>query len=320
MIQSIQRQKQTINLAISADSFHQLKQCLSRQDDTSKRLDAVQATVSEILDIETRIILDQARQEVLKFFTKEVNPRPDFEMNRKLRHPLTALWFTESLDFQEWYSNPGSRLWISGIPGAGKSVLAGAIIMKCLQLSSVNDKVASAYFFCSYKDDKTHLAKNILSSLASQIAMQNEAAFQILEAYYKTLRPDKHLPGDPSSDILLGIIDKMSSSLDQVFIVVDGLDECDTHTDDVVHSLVDLSVSRNNKIITTALLSRDELPIRLQLESTFMNVDIEAHIEDIQLYVASELENRICSKKLRLRDLSLKDQIMTQLVNGAKGM
>ncbi|OTA97061.1 hypothetical protein M434DRAFT_333222 [Hypoxylon sp. CO27-5] len=320
MIESIQRHKQTIDLAITADSFNQLKRCLSRQEETSKRLSTVQATVDKILDIETKIILDQARREVLKLFTKDANPELDFEMNKKLRHPLTGIWFTESAEFKEWYGHPGSNIWISGIPGAGKSVLAGAIITKCLQLNSANDKVALAYFFCTYKDSKTHLPRSILSSLASQIAIQNEGAFQILQEYYEELRSHKHLPRDPSPGRLLEILARMSSFFDQVFVVIDGLDECDTHIDEVVENLTELSTLRSHGIITTALLSRDELQIRLQLETDFKHIDIEAHTEDIQLYVASELEKRTSSKKLRLRDLALKDQIMTQLVNGAKGM
>ncbi|KAI1371926.1 ankyrin repeat-containing domain protein [Hypoxylon crocopeplum] len=278
MIQSIQRQKQTLSLA---------------------RLDAVQDTVGKILDIENKIILDQARRDVLEFFTRDANPRPDFEMNKKLRHPLTGVWFMESPEFQEWHDNPGSKIWISGIPGAGKSVLAGAMIMECLQLSSANNRMGSAYFFCTHKDSRTHLPKNILSSLASQIARQNGGAFQILEEYYEELRSHKHLLGDPSPDRLLEVLARMSSFFDQVFVVVDGLDECDTHTDDVV---------------------KNELHIRLQLETDFNHVDVEANTEDIQLYVASELEKLISSKRLRLRDISLKDQIMGQLLQWCKGM
>lgn len=53
---------------------------------------------------------------------------------------------------------------------------------------------------------------------------------------------------------------------------------------------------------------------------SFHNIEIEAHTEDIQLYVATELEERIASGSLKLGNLSLKDVIMTRLVDGAKGM
>lgn len=320
IIQTLQRHRQIINVALSADSLNHLKVCLSRQEDASQRIIDVQTTANKILDIVTKVRLDQTRREILEFFTKHTNPRLDFETSKNLRHPQTGQWFTEGDDFKEWQRTPGSRIWISGIPGAGKSVLAGLIITECLQLSSLSDKSCSAYFFCTYRDKKTQLSKNILSSLASQIARQNEQAFKILEGYYDDLKLDNDLPADPSANKLLEILSKMAACFDQVFIVVDGLDECETDDDDVAQILARLAALQGDSSITTALLSRDVIHIREQLEVDFTHIDVEAHTDDIQLYVACEIEKLISEKKLRIRNLSLKDQIMTQLVTGAKGM
>ncbi|KAK7751938.1 hypothetical protein SLS62_006081 [Diatrype stigma] len=320
IIQTLQRHRQMASVALSADSLNRLKVCLARQEDASKRIAEVQTAVSKILDIETKVQLDKSRQEVLDFFIKDANPRSNFEMNKNLRHPQTGLWFTESADFKEWQRTPGSRIWISGIPGAGKSVLAGAIITECLQLGSVSNRTGSAYFFCTYRDQKTQLPRNVLSSLASQLARQNEEAYQILEGYYKDLRLHNEIPADPSPDKLLQILAEMSGCFDQVFIVVDGLDECEADADAMARMLRRLATQRSNNSITTALLSRDVIDIRQQVEDDFTHIDIQAHTEDIQLYVASEMEKLISEKRLRIRDISLKDQIMTQLVNGAKGM
>lgn len=320
IIQTLQRHRQVINVALSSDSLSHLKECLSRQEDASRRIIDVQATASKILDIVTKVKLDRTRLEILEFFNQYTNPRLDFETSKNLRHPQTGLWFTESDDFKDWKHTPGSRIWISGIPGAGKSVLAGLIITECLQLSSLSDKSCSAYFFCTYRDKKTQLSKNILSSLASQIARQNEQAFKILKECYEDLKLDNDLPVDPSANKLLEIISKMAACFDQVFIVVDGLDECETDDDDVAQILARLTALRVDSSITTALLSRDVIHIREQLEVDFTHIDVQAHTEDIELYVACEIEKLISAKKLRIRNLSLKDQIMTQLVTGAKGM
>ncbi|KAJ7926779.1 hypothetical protein B0H13DRAFT_2313276 [Mycena leptocephala] len=40
------------------------------------------------------------------------------------RHPGTGEWLLDDLKFQDWKSNTGGVLWCSGIPGAGKTVLA----------------------------------------------------------------------------------------------------------------------------------------------------------------------------------------------------
>lgn len=42
----------------------------------------------------------------------------------KLRQPGTGVWFTEGAQFKQWLELANSKLWLYGIPGAGKTVLA----------------------------------------------------------------------------------------------------------------------------------------------------------------------------------------------------
>ncbi len=182
LVQGIQNHKLTINLAINADSLEKLRVCMSTQDKIGKQLDDLQTAFREILDIETKVTLNRATQKVLDFFARNIDNRSVFDMHRNRRHPLTCIWFTQSQVFQEWQNTPGSKLWVSGIPGAGKSVISSVIIAECLQLTASNNDVTSrqtalAYSFCSYRDIKTHTILNILSSLASYVARQDERAF-----------------------------------------------------------------------------------------------------------------------------------------------
>jgi ribosomal protein S16 len=41
----------------------------------------------------------------------------------KLRQPGTGVWFTEGPQFKHWVETPKAKLWLYGIPGAGKTVL-----------------------------------------------------------------------------------------------------------------------------------------------------------------------------------------------------
>ncbi|KAH7013160.1 ankyrin repeat-containing domain protein [Ilyonectria destructans] len=319
IVQSIQRHKQAINVALTADSVAQLKVSLSLQEDTSTRVKDLQTTTKRILEIQTRIVLDEKKRRILNFFTK-CNPQSEFEMSKSLRHPLTGLWLTEGVDFQEWFSTQKSRIWLTGIPGAGKSVLAGAIITECLTRTQATPGVAVAYFFCTYRDKSTHKSSNILSSVATQLARQDETAYQVLKQAYDDLESSHFLSREPTDDMLMETLDKMCTLFNQVYLVIDGLDECGVQVENTIRKLLSLVNHNDSQIINTAFLSRDELPIREKLEPTFDCVEIEAHTEDLQLYVAAELEERINSKRLRLRDMTLKDRIMTQLVSGAKGM
>ncbi|KAI1741312.1 ankyrin repeat-containing domain protein [Xylaria scruposa] len=323
LVQTIQHHKLTINLAMNADTLEKLKVCISTQEKVCKRLDDIEVTVREILDIETKIALDHTTREVLDFFAKNIDNRSVFDMQKSRRHPLTCIWFTESQVFQEWQNTPASKLWVSGIPGAGKSVIASVIIAECLQRTAFNHGAASrpialAYFFCSYRDVKTHSIVSILSSLASHVARQDERAFQVLQGYYEDLRSHSHNPGSPSTKKLAETLVQMSFLFDQLYIIVDGLDECGDEVHIVVQTLSRLSQDSDH--ITMALLSRNELYICETLEQKFVHMEVGAHTEDVELYVAAELERRITSRELRLRDMSLRGEIILQLVKGAQGM
>ncbi|KAF7552035.1 hypothetical protein G7Z17_g4568 [Cylindrodendrum hubeiense] len=319
ILQEVQRHNQTISLALAADSISQLRKCLARQEETTKRVKDLQVTAKKILDIEIKILLTAKRRRVLQLFSK-VNPQSEFETAIKLRHPLTGLWLIDGPEFEEWYGSVNSRIWLTGIPGAGKSVIAGAIISECLQRTKTHSETAVAYFFCTYRDPRTHGSSNILSSLAAQLAQQNESAYRVLEEYYNDLQPDDHLSAGPTTEELIEVICEMCTSYNQVYLIIDGLDECGNQVEATLRDLLALAIIKGHEMITTAFLSRDEPQIRHRLEDHFDCIEMEAHTEDIQLYVASELEQRINSKRLRLRNIALKDHIMDRLVSGAKGM
>lgn len=318
ILASVSRHKQTINIALAADSITKLNLCLSQQEATGESIKDLQHNVKKILDIETKISLDRKRREVLEAFNK-VNPRLELENNRNLRHPMTGLWLTESSDFEDWYSTPKARIWCSGIPGAGKSVIAGAIIDECLQRTQTKPGTAVGYFFCTYRDPLTFTTNNILSSLCSQLALQDEAAYRILEKYHDELQSN-HIRELPTTLGLIQTLCAMCKIFTQGYLIVDGLDECGDEVESTVDDLVSLSLADANHNINLFLLSRDEFMIRQQTMPHFHWIEIEAHTEDVQLYVATELEQRIGKKKLRLRDMALKDEILSKLVEGAKGM
>ncbi|KAF0315992.1 ankyrin repeat protein [Colletotrichum asianum] len=318
LLANLSRHKENINLALTANSMEALLRCLAKDEDRAKAIAEIQADVQKTREIVARIQEDSHQKEVLRFFLP-YNPQPNYEMSVKLRHPMTGMWLERLPSFQTWLSSPSSRLWLSGIPGAGKTVLAGSIIGQALLRCS--DTVAVGFFFCDYKNELTQTPVSVLGALAHQIARQNEQAYLMLEEYYSELHPERGLPRSPDPDDLARVIVTMAKAFDQVYLVIDGLDECQDSTDEVVRALCD--IGENSDEISLALLSRHEGNIRDSLqgpETHFINIQIAAHKEDITEYVTSEIQERIRNKRLHLEDLSLQGEILDGLVDGANGM
>jgi hypothetical protein len=117
-------------------------------------------------------------------------------------------------------------------------------------------------------------------------------------------------------------IHQMTSTFEDVSIIVDALDECDKNTTKVVASLVGLGSDMNSNT-RTLFLSRSEHEIRQLLQGHYRHIEVAAASEDLRLYVASEIESRtkkVGREQLRVRSHELKQHIMETLVTRADGM
>ncbi|TVY92919.1 Serine/threonine-protein phosphatase 6 regulatory ankyrin repeat subunit B [Lachnellula willkommii] len=319
LLSDVETHKSTINAALAGDNLSMTLRALSRQDEMSKDIKHLKTELETRWAMETHITLTKQRQEILQSFGK-VDPMTYHRTNLNLHHPLTGLWLTEGNTFKAWLHTRNSKLWLSGIPGAGKTVPAACVVEEVMKQSSCTRAVA--YFYCDYQDVQTKSSINIFSSIATQLAKQNEKAFVHLQKLYDNY----HLKD--SGTLLLEIstlantVSQQSSCFEDVSIVVDGLDECGTHTVDVVQSLASLATNSGSNI-RALFLSRDEYDIRKLLQQEFGHVEIAAHKEDLELYVAAEIESRqrkVGREQLRIRSSELKDHIIKSLVNGADGM
>jgi hypothetical protein len=319
LITEVERHKATINLALSADSLTTILQALSRQDKLVDEIHDIKKELRSRWAMEAHIALGKERREILHFFGK-VDPTSYQKSNMELRHPLTGLWVTEGEIFQTWLHTRNSKLWLSGIPGAGKTLLAASLIEETMNESSL--KRAVAYFYCDYRDAEKQNPINILGSLCAQLARQNEDAFSLLQELHNTCNPEDKPSSLPELTVLLKTICSITSCFQDVSIIVDGLDECDKHTSTVIESILSLGCAEysNTRLM---ILSRDIPEIRELLSQEYGHLEVAAQSEDLKLYVAAEIETRLRRHgrgQLRIRNPELKDHIMKTLVERAGGM
>lgn len=316
LVDEIGRHKSILSLALKADEISGLLQVLSEQTGLSEGIREIKSELHQRREAETRIQMSEERQNILGSFGT-TTPERNHDMSLKLRKPQTGLWLTEGEEFSDWLNTPGSGLWLYGIPGAGKTVLAASVIEKAIRRSS--QKVAVAFYYCNYKNVETQRPNNIIGSLAKQIATQDEQCFQALRTFYQQhRRPDK-LPPEYEPPELSALIKRMAVFFETTMIIVDALDECGKAVKTLTKLLAGLRSNTEDNDIRTLFLSRDELDIR-DILTNCSQVSIAAQSGDLKLYVAAEMERRISDKDLRIKDSSLKDHIMERLIEGADGM
>jgi hypothetical protein len=316
VIEEIRQHRNNLGFALSADSMTALLKCLSKQDDIIDQIAAIENRLRDKECIETRIAMDDDRQHILDYFLF-VDPYESFRTSLKLRYPTTGFWLAENETFLRWLRNSNSHLWLSGIPGAGKTVLSSLVIQSCMDRATTERAVA--YFYCDYKNASSHDTVNLLGSLASQLARQNEKSFSLLKNYHATLHPQHQLKRSPEVDELIQLLQDMSATFEDVRIIVDGLDECGNNVCEATRTLKTLAI--DDGPISLGLLSRDELEIREELAPpTCDYIEIAAHTRDLEHYVRSEIEALTTQKRLRLKSADLKAEIISQLVSRANGM
>jgi hypothetical protein len=292
---------------------------LSRQDKIADDIKTIRDSERDRSALEKRVSLTEKRNDVLGFFEK-VDASASHYANLKLRHPLTGLWLTEGTTFKTWLHTRGSKLWLSGIPGAGKTVLAACAIEEAIIESSATQAVA--YFYCDYKEAATADPINILGSLAAQIGQHDEAAFLHLQELHEKCRPENRTPVPVEISDLEESLQRMACCFDDVSIIIDGLDECGDRTSEVVSTLTNLACTDSSNI-RTLLLSRNEHIIQQVLHEEYNHMEIAAHTEDLELYVVAELESRQRKhgrERLRIRNPALKEDLKTILIERADGM
>ncbi|KAK3372615.1 ankyrin repeat-containing domain protein [Podospora didyma] len=317
LLDDLARHKTDIGLALSADTMDALLQCLSKQSGLATDVKDVKTAIQQRFEADEGLRSDEKRGKIIKFFSK-INPLPYLRTALSLRQAMTGLWLLDHPVFREWMATRHSKLWLKGIPGSGKTVLCGATIEHVLEATAADETVAVAFFFCDYRRPETQNLATILSSIAAQLALRSDGAFDLLQAAYHECHPKSGLERSPEPKRLCQMIQTMSKEFQAVYIVVDGIDECGIAMHDVANSM--RITADQCRQISMALFSRDEEDIREALAIGFESIEIAAHTEDLELYVGAQMAQKRQLKNLAMTSPALNTEIRQSLIHGANGM
>jgi hypothetical protein len=142
----------------------------------------------------------------------------------KTRHPGSGQRLLQGEPYQQWKSQPRSFLWLHGIPGCGKTVLTSSVIEDLQGSQSPRPSQTLLYFYFDFTDNQKQSFENTLRSLIFQTYHQNDNAKRHLDSLYSSAYRGGQ--EQPSFESLQKTFTGMIGNLEEVWIVLDALDEC----------------------------------------------------------------------------------------------
>ena len=261
----------------------------------------------------------QMNREEVQMVTTWVCPTPSDGAHASLasalsRHiPGTGEWLLQSKDFQDWKDSDDGTMWMTGLPGAGKTLLCASIIRHVQQLCT--DTTTIVYFFCDHRDR----AKTTYENFASSVARQMMEASPLCLEEGRSLYNEKSREGSRpfQSDDYLSLICSFLGHLKDVFILLDALDES-TEGDSIARSLARMHESRKGAGFNIRILLTSRFDALIQgrypnLATTHV-ILAENMRPDIQHYVAEELQARVAKGVLKVKNKDILSSMRQQIV------
>lgn len=131
------------------------------------------------------------------------------------RAPGTGNWLLSHQKFQDWLFLSESFLWLRGVSGSGKTVLASTVIHHLQQRQE-----HTVYHFFSFTDSEKKSFAGMLRSLATQLYKHSTQARCIL---YKLWADCK--TREPSRQQLQETLVEIFTNSGRTFMILDALDE-----------------------------------------------------------------------------------------------
>ncbi|KAJ3477766.1 hypothetical protein NLG97_g8750 [Lecanicillium saksenae] len=206
----------------------------------------------------------------------------------------TGGWLTGSAEYQQWLtSQEHGLLWIKGIPGSGKSVMAAKIIA---ELKESDPKVPVLYFFFRQIIDANHEPSALLRDWMDQLLQHSPVLQRELYGYVH----DQHtLESVSLADMWKYLKLALSSLPGKVFCITDALDEMDHGNESFLKELAKLGQWQPDKVkvlITSRPVPSVENPLHL-IDCLKLRLREDEVDQDIARFVKHSLENSRIEKR-----------------------
>jgi hypothetical protein len=258
--------------------------------------------------------LDSQRQEVYNWLGS-TDPSSLHRQAREKYEPRTGDWVLRSDEWNAWLNGQRRSVWIHGIPGSGKTILASHLVsslidhVKTEQNKPVMQKIACVYYYCYFGHNQNE-AIPFLKWAIGRLSRDAKCVPPLLHELWKD-------GSEPSLADLLRVLDGIILGYDRIYIIIDAIDES-MPRHDLLRVLRDLATDPRFQISILAT-SREYTDIEDVIQKFSAPVSMRNPLvdEDIKRYVNSQLHAHPTMSRW---PASIKQEVLEALSTKAKGM
>ncbi|EXJ63332.1 uncharacterized protein A1O5_11653 [Cladophialophora psammophila CBS 110553] len=220
-----------------------------------------------------------------------------------LRQEGTANWLFKLPEYNSWlttsqgmdgpYEWPAPWLWVRGVPGTGKTVLACATISKLSELAyqKANGSKVISYFFFDHDNPARNSIRSAYASLLAQVLDQCSTSPDILDLFSYAMTRRTRGQDLATKDDMADILKLLTPLLQDWYIVIDAVDEC-AASESFLRNLLDLRSAGRPRILlfsrpNVSYLHRnvpaaDTITVTPELVNADLRCFLSVHLEEMQ--------------------------------------
>ncbi|KAF2204889.1 hypothetical protein GQ43DRAFT_477831 [Delitschia confertaspora ATCC 74209] len=229
----------------------------------------------------------------------------------------TCQWLLNKPEFRGWLDRKDSKhFWCYGIPGCGKTILAGYAIDYLKTTFPATDDTVVIYYFFDYSNPISLRMSTFLRCILHQV-IRLDSLLPNFQRRLESLFIGPIDAAEPYSRDLTDIFIELYRKFKNAFLIIDGLDEMDKNEQrNVIHFLKEVQIVNNARILVFTHPNVDMSKV-LGTSSTLQITPHDVQ-QDIDTFIQRQMKEN--SKELSVCSPSELGIIKQVLLSGAEAM